>query len=161
MNHSAFAYAHASLAMLGLKGPFERAAKSDLNIVLRELYKGTEPPTSEREKRWQETKQSTAVYRRTLQMKTVYSLLWVAAISAVAFWLVVMPTLPHNAHLTAQQICGATSVLLFSWGTLGRLGWNQGSYGGVTVFEELDTIIFWLLYGLGTFFGVAAVASAA
>jgi hypothetical protein len=161
MNHSVLAYAHASLAMLGLKWSFERAAESDLAYVLNELYRGKAPPEAERERRRAESNQNTATYRRTLQRKTAYSLLWVAAAAAAAYWLVVMPTLPLGARPTTQQIYAAASVLFFSWGTLGRLGWNQGSFGGVTVFEGLDTIIFWLLYGLGTFFGVAAVASAA
>ncbi len=53
------------------------------------------------------------------------------------------------------------SVGSFSWGTLGRLGWTERSYKGVTVFEELDAAIFWLLYWLGSFCGVASVVSAA
>ena len=161
MNHSGFSYACAAAALLGSAKAFERAARSDFDYLLLSLYGNAVPAEQELQRRRQESRSNTTTYRKTLQRKTAYSLLWVLAAAAMAHWLVVAPSLPAATHPATQQLYAATSVVAFSWGTLGRLGWNQGSYGGVTVFEELDTIIFWLLYGLGTFFGVAAVASAA
>lgn len=161
MNHPSLAYVCAAFGMMGFSRQFEQAADSDLAYVLRVQYKGTTPPKEELDRRRKEIRTSTATYRRTLQRKTIYSFLWVVAAAALAFWIVVLPTLATGARPTTQQVCGAASVVMFAWGTLGRLGWRQGSYGGVTVFEELDTILFWLLYALGTFFGIAALASAA
>ena len=61
--------------------------------------------------------------------------------------------------LAQQSTYAAGSILAFAWATLGRLGWKDGSIKGETIFEELDHTIFWVLYWIGTFLGVAALAS--
>ena len=161
MNHSPVAYIAAALALIGAPGCFRRAAESDLRWQLRVQYKDALAPGPERERVRANSSADTALYRRRLQRKTLYSFLWVAAFAVAAGWLVVCRVPGSIAHLNSQQLYSASSVIAFAWATLGRLGWSEGSNKGVTVFEELDMQIFWVLYGLGTYCGVAAVANAA
>jgi hypothetical protein len=52
---------------------------------------------------------------------------------------------------------GGSSLFIFAWATLGRLGWSGQSFGGTTVVERLDDRIFKSLYWFGTFLGVLAL----
>jgi len=161
MNHSLSAYVAAALALLAVPGCFRRAAESDFCWLVRTQHGGVLPPATELERRRANCQADSARYQRHLQRKTFYSFVWVAAFAVAAALLVVLPVAGTAARLNSQQLYSASSVLAFAWGTLGRLGWAEGSNKGATVFEELDTYIFWMLYGVGTFCGVAAVASAA
>jgi hypothetical protein len=58
---------------------------------------------------------------------------------------------------SSKFIFAVMSLFLFSWATLGRLGWHGQSCGGNTVFENLDNLIFKLSYWLGTLFGILAL----
>ena len=161
MNHSPLAYISAALALLAVPGCFRGAAESDLRWLLRVQYNDALAPGPELERVRVNCSANTALYRSRLQRKTLYSFLWVAAFAVAAAWLVVCRVPVGITHLNPQQLFSASSVLAFAWATLGRLGWSEGSNKGVTVFEELDTQIFWVLYGVGTYCGVAAVANAA
>jgi hypothetical protein len=161
MNHSPRSFAAATLALLGVPHAFARAADSDFAWLLRTQYRDEALAPNELNKRRHDCKANSASYRRSLQFKTVCSFLWVLAATLLALWFVVLPGTGSIGSVNSQQLFGASSVFVFAWATLGRLGWNERSFGGVTIFEELDTIIFWLLCGAGAFLGVAAVASAA
>jgi len=52
---------------------------------------------------------------------------------------------------------GVLSLFSFSWATLGRLGWEGQTCDGGTIFEKLDSDIFWFLYFMGTMFGAVSI----
>ncbi|MGC1172310.1 hypothetical protein [Polaromonas sp.] len=154
MNHSTFAFVHACLALIGIPGCLKKAQKSDFDRSLRvERGVASLPPDrlSQREK---ETRETTLVRMRFLRKKTFVSLVWVLSALGVAILITGAPRF-GEAHIYAIG-----SICCLSWGTLGRLGWHQGSFSGATIYEELDTIIFWSLYWTGTMFGIAALFGA-
>jgi len=59
--------------------------------------------------------------------------------------------------LVPNYLFAVLSLVCFSWATLGRLGWEGQSWKGDTVFEDLDELIFKLLYWFGAFFGLLAI----
>jgi len=66
---------------------------------------------------------------------------------------------PIRNVLVPESLFALLSVISFSWATLGRLGWAGQTFGGDTVFEDLDNLIFTCLYWLGTFLAVLTVSS--
>ena len=159
MNHSVSAYACAAFALVGLPG-FESAAKSDFACLLRIQGGLASLPREQLASQEAESRKNTNAYLRYLRSKTFVSLLVVLSAIALAVMAVVLPAIGASA-VTTQHVLASASVACFAWGTLGRLGWSERSYKGVTVFEELDSAIFWALYWLGTFFGVASIANVA
>jgi hypothetical protein len=158
MNHRPFNYALASLSLLGAPYCFRLAAKSDLLWLLRVQYKDAPPPPERLPSVEAQSSDTTKEHQRNLRTKTFLSLLWVLSALGLAIWFFVLPTIPIT-NITPQHVLTVGSIFCFSWATLGRLGWHEHSYKGCTIFEELDTAIFWALYWLGTLFGVAAIAS--
>lgn len=157
MNHSLFAYLSAVLSLVGVPGLFPYAAKSDFNWLLRVQPSLRTLSGDELEGREIECRATTDARRTYLRRKSVFSLTWIFFAAATAAWMVYPQLMPCTA--TRQQGYGVASVIFFSWGTLGRLGWVERSYKGATIYEELDTFMFWFLYWLGTVCGVAAVVS--
>ena len=161
MSHSPLAYIAAALALVAVPGCFRRAAESDF-LWQRSCdhHQGQLPPGPALERARADCSDNTARYRRKLQRKTLFSFLWVMGFAAAASWLIPWHVPGRFTSLSSPQVFAALSVLAFAWGTLGRLGWSEGSNKGATIFERLDTHIFWLLYGVGTYSGVAGVVSA-
>ncbi len=156
MNHSLSAYISATLSLLGVPTFFTKAAKSDFEWLLR-LQKGMDAlPANELAITEIKNRELTKERQRNLRRKTFISLAWVLSAVIIAGYLFV----PIQS-ITQQQMFATLSVISFSWGTLGRLGWIERSYKGATIFEELDVIIFWTLYWVGAFSGIAALVSAA
>ena len=156
MNHSPPAYISATLSLLGVPTFFSKAAKFDFKYLLRTQEGLDSLPKEELLIKEINTRKSTQAYRGHLRRKTFISLSWVLSAVIIAGYLFV-----PIRFITQQQMFSTLSVISFSWETLGRLGWNERSYKGATIFEELDTIIFWALYWKGAFSGMAALASAA
>lgn len=159
MNHSVSAYAYAAFALVGLPC-FESAAKSDFACLLRIQSGLASLPREQLATQEAECRKNTNAYLRYLRSKTLVSLLVVLSAIALAVVAVVLPAI-GSSGVTRQHVLAGASVSCFAWGTLGRLGWNERSHKGVTVFEELDSAIFWALYWFGTFFGVASVVNVA
>ena len=158
MNHGVSAYVCAALALVGLPG-FASAAKSDFACLLRIQSGLASLPGDQLATKEAECRKNTAAYLRYLRTKTFASLAFVLSAIAVALVLFVFPT--NGVSPTRQHVFAIGSVACFAWGTLGRLGWTERSYKGVTVFEELDSALFWALYWFGTMFGVASLVNVA
>lgn len=155
MNHSLSAYISATLSLLGVPTFFSKAAKSDFKCLLR-MQEGLDSlPEDELAIRETKARKNTEGYRGRLRRKTFISLAWVLSAVIIAGYLFV----PIQS-ITQQQVFAILSIISFSWGTLGRLGWNERSYGGSTIFEELDAAIFWALYWIGAFSGIGTLVSA-
>jgi len=92
--------------------------------------------------------------RRLLLRKLGLSFLWIFL--ACLSGLVVLRLMP-GMSIGINKGFGVLSLLSFSWATLGRLGWEGQTIGGGTVFEKLDSDIFWFLYFMGTMFGVVSI----
>lgn len=159
MNHRLLAYASATLSLIGITPCFSDAAKSDFEWLLRTQRGLASLPATQLSVKEAECRVNTATHQANLRRKTFHSFAWVSSAVLFAAFVFVFPAEPLQA-LTSQHVFAATSLSCFSWATLGRLGWNERSYGGNTIFEELDAIIFWTLYWVGTLFGVAATVNA-
>jgi hypothetical protein len=61
------------------------------------------------------------------------------------------------AH-SIPNLIGVTSLFLLAWPTLEKLGYSIKSFGGDTVVERLEDFIFRILFLLGTFLGILALA---
>lgn len=157
MQHSVKSYICASLSLLHLPGFLLIAQKSDFQWLLRVQPELANIPVNELSQKESESHAITKVRRSHLQAKTTASLLWVVSAITVA-WVAAYPLVSVPAT-TSQQIYSIVSVTAFSWGTLGRLGWSEKSYKGSTIYERLDTFLFWGLYWIGTLFGVLAVVN--
>ena len=59
--------------------------------------------------------------------------------------------------LTGKLFMAIASLSCYAFATLARLDWEGRTWGGTTVFEQLDDNIFGIMYFLGTFFGVASI----
>jgi hypothetical protein len=78
-----------------------------------------------------------------------------AVFIAIAFeWL-----LPPSRPTVLAPLFAIASLYLFAWATIGRLGWAGQSFGGDSVVERLDQVLFWVSYWIGTFCGVLAIIS--
>jgi hypothetical protein len=62
-----------------------------------------------------------------------------------------------NASPSAKVLLGISSVFVFAWSTLARLGRNATSFGGNTVIERIDVRFLWILYWIGTVLGTLAL----
>ena len=144
------------MALVGLPG-FASAAKSDFACLLRIQSGLASLPADELDTKEAECQKNTAAYLRYLRTKTFVSLAFVLSAIGAALAVFVIP----KSSLSTQHAFAIASVGCFAWGTLGRLGWTERSYKGVTIFEELDSAIFWALYWFGTLFGVASLTNAA
>lgn len=158
MNHRLLDYASAILSFVGVSWCFTKAAKSDFRWLLRVQRGLALLPPDQLVVKQAECCASTIKHQANLRRKTFLSLAWVISAVVAAAFVFVIPAVPNHT-VTTQHAFAAASVFCFSWGTLGRLGWNERSYKGSTIFEELDAIIFWALYWGGTLFGVAAIAA--
>ena len=92
--------------------------------------------------------------RRLLCQKQAQSFLWIFL--ACLAGLVVLGLMP-GMSIGINKGFGVLSLFSFSWATLGRLGWEGQTIDGGTVFEKLDSDIFWFLYFIGTLFGVISI----
>lgn len=160
MNHRLSAYVCSFLSLAGVPGLFNMVAESDFSWLLRSqsglaVLQGSELATHRADCRV-----TTKKRQLSLRKKTVASLAWVLSASALGTWLFVLPTAPHG-KITAQQWFAAASVVAFAWATLGRLGWADQSFKRETIYEELDSFIFWVLYWVGTISGMGAMATSA
>ena len=156
MNHQPTAYLWGVLSLLGLPSAITHCAESDWQWLLRENPSLRNLPASDVEQRRELCRQTTVKRVATLQRRTLVSLAWiVSALVAAAVFLGLSGV--STCAVTRQHLLAAASIACFSWGILGRLGWREGSYDGGSVHEELDTMLFWLLYWLGSVFGVASL----
>lgn len=99
-------------------------------------------------------RESTLHRRDLLKKKLFLSFRWIfTAIVAV----LILISLTHQINLNFGKLTAILSVFCFSWATLARLGWKGQSYGGDSVFEQLDENILWVLYFGGTFFATISL----
>lgn len=156
MNHSPSAFVFAGLALLGCSRFIAKSANSDFQRQLRMLKGLSSLPEERLAERRAECHEHTVKRLQFFRRKTLLSLFWVlsALVAAIAF---VLAQQMNPPSFSRQHWFGIASFGSFSWGTLGRLGWHQGSFSGATIYEELDTLMFWLLYWIGTLCGVVAL----
>jgi hypothetical protein len=64
----------------------------------------------------------------------------------------------YRFSYSIPNLIGVTSLFLLAWPTLEKLGYSIKSFGGDTVVERLDDFIFRVLFLLGTFLGILALA---
>ena len=104
----------------------------------------------------QDLRQTAIERAKFLRKRLVSSLLWILSACCIAFLIMSLLSVGVCAYsaLTWSNIFAIFSIISFSWATLGRLGWEGQSWKGDTVFEQLDYSIFWILYWLGTLFGI-------
>ena len=93
--------------------------------------------------------------RRLFCRKLWISFLWI--LSAVILDTVIL-FISQDKSIGLNKSIGVLSLFCFSWATLGRLGWEGQTFAGNTVFEKLDSDLFWILYFLGTLFGTISIA---
>ena len=156
MNHSVSALAHAFLAMIGISSSVIAASNSDFEWLLNHQPELATLASQELERRRADCSASTMHRLKLLRQKTLLSGAFVLAASIIGFLFVLVF---GRVLFPMPNVLAVISIICFSWGTLGRLGWEGQSYGGQTIFEELDRFIFWSLYGAGTFFGTLAAFS--
>lgn len=156
MNHSPFAFLSAGLTLVGCPLLIEKVLDSDFERELRVSNALSSLPADGLAVKRLENRKHTLKRLHYLRRKTLISFAWTA--SAV-FFAMVLFSIPQLSppKLSQQHLFAIVSVGSFSWGTLGRLGWHHGSFSGATIYEELDTIIFWFLYWIGTMCGIAAL----
>ena len=157
MNHRPSAFANAFLSLFGFSSCLAKAAASDFERLLRSQ---PELPTLEPAQlavRQAETRASTIKRRNLLRLKTVKSLFWVLSGAALGMYFITLVLAPETDP-PAQSVLAIATMICFAWATLGRLGWAGQSFKGETIFEELDTGIFWALYWLGACLATAALA---
>ena len=97
---------------------------------------------------------------KLLRRKSFKSLFWILlAIGAATSCAILFEKICISMlfQFFKKNIHPILSILFFSFGTLGRIGWMGQSIGGHTVYEKVDNIILWVSYFLGTFFGVIAL----
>ena len=157
MEHTLKSYVCAALSLVGVPGLLPVAQKSDFAWLLRKQHGLSSIPADELLKKELECHATTTFRRGALRTKTLVSLAWVA--SAIAVACVGLFHCFSFAAITTTQVFSIASVTAFAWGTLGRLGWTEQSNKGTTIYERLDTFLFWLFYWAGTFCGVAALAN--
>jgi hypothetical protein len=156
MNHSFTAYVCAFLSLVGVPGLFNRVADSDFSWLLRR-QPGIDALQGDQRAACRMT---TKKRQSSLRIKTVTSLAWVLSAAVLGTWLFVLPS-ASQGKITDQQWFAVASAVVFAWATLGRLGWADQSFKGETIYEELDSFIFWVLYWVGTVAGMGAVAASA
>lgn len=157
MEHSVRSYVCAGLSLLGVPGLLSVAQESDFDWLLRVQAGLAGVPVNELSQRESECHTTTKIRRGYLREKTIVSLVWV--VSAIAIACIALYPRFEITTITTQQMFSIASVTAFSWGTLGRLGWTEKSYKGSTIYERLDTFLFWVLYWVGTLCGVLAVVN--
>nr|WP_286948000.1 hypothetical protein [Pseudomonas sp. UBA6718] len=159
MHHNPVSYLCAFFSLIGIKTFFLGAAqRSDFRWLLRNQADLFQLPPEQLTIRENECKGSTARRCVSLRNKTLLSLAWVLSAIALAYLMLFQHF--EISSLTRQHGFAVASLIAFSWATLGRLGWSDQSFKGTTIFERLDVFLFWLLYWLGTCFGVVATLNA-
>lgn len=101
-------------------------------------------------------KESTIRRMLLLRKRLIYSFLWVVGGIFAAIILTNPVSIVKPSDIKLPNILGIISIVFFSIGTLARLGWEGLSWKGDTVFEQLDTKLFWLFYFLGVAFGTSS-----
>jgi hypothetical protein len=91
---------------------------------------------------------------RLLRVRLTVGFLFIGSAAVLALF--VNPRSNISLGHPSASVLAVVSIFCFAWATLGRLGWAGQSYKGDTSVERLDQAIFWVLYWLGTFFGVLA-----
>ena len=160
MNHRLTAYVCSFLSLVGVPGLFNRVADSDFSWLMRRQPGLAALQDSELATHRNDCRVTTKKRQSSLRKRTVASLAWVLSAAALGAWFFVLPTALHG-KITAQQWFAAASVVAFAWATLGRLGWADQSFKRETIYEELDSFIFWVLYWVGTISGMGAMATLA
>lgn len=87
---------------------------------------------------------------KLLRKRLCISLIWVASACTIPIAVFAISKSCQPSILKAPIILAISSVVVFAWATLGRLGWEGQTSVGDTVFEQLDKNLFWLRYWLGT-----------
>lgn len=104
-------------------------------------------------------KESTLSRMLLLRKKLIYSFLWVVGGLFAGLIFTNGVSIVKICVLKLPNILGIISIIFFSIGTLARLGWEGQSWKGDTVFEQLDSRLFWLFYFLGVAFGTSSFLS--
>jgi hypothetical protein len=123
-----------------------------LNLSSNDQLRRARPEAQERSK--QETAVNVDKRLEILRRNILWSLVILG--SAATASLLVSILLPDRSAQCRAWL-GGSSLFIFAWATLGRLGWPGQSFGGNTVVERLDHCIFKTLYWLGTFLGILAL----
>ncbi len=110
----------------------------------------------EREKHRPDFRKRTLSRCKLLRKKIIVSLSWILSSVAIVAILTCLFFPTKLKGLRVSSILGIVSLICFSLGTLGRLGWEGLSWNGDTVFEQLDHRLFWILYFLGIAMGSLA-----
>lgn len=160
MNHSVLSYIFAAMSLVGIPGCKGKAVSSDFQWLLRKQPEIAQLSGEALVVHKSSTRNTTESRLQALRSKTLVSLAWVGSAAALGLLFFVLPAVP-SGRLSQPQWLAITSVVAFSWATLGRLGWENQSNKGETIYEELDASIFWILYWLGAICGVGAVAPVA
>lgn len=98
--------------------------------------------------------------RIMLSRKTVTSFLFILLCSVLTISTYLLLDKPKDIArplLERSSIYPFLSLYLFSFGTLGRLGWQETSWSGKTVYEIIDKTILWICYFGGMTFGVLSL----
>ena len=93
---------------------------------------------------------------KLLRKKLLCSFLWMLLFTVLSLAIISLIKRSFPANLNANTLLGILSLICYSVGTIGKLGWKGQSFKGDTIYERLDNVFLWILYGLGTFFGTSA-----
>lgn len=99
---------------------------------------------------------STIDSAKLLRKRICISLIWVASACMLPIIVFAVSNKFQSSLLKAPSLLAISSVVVFAWATLGRLGWEGQTSVGDTVFEQLDKNLFWLQYWLGTILATLA-----
>jgi len=132
-----------------------RLAEADFEVTKRRQPDLRKLSAAEQIRMRQESVNSTH-FRMTL-LRRVHSKAVTLVLSAVLVGVAAAALLPHMT-LRIRSIIGLSSVLLFGWATLARLGWNGQSLKGDTTIERLDDVWFRSLYWAATVLATLSVA---
>lgn len=87
---------------------------------------------------------------KLLRKRLCISFVWVVSACVIPFGAFAISKNCQFAILKTPSVLAISSVVVFAWATLGRLGWEGQTSVGDTVFEQLDKNLFWLQYWIGT-----------
>jgi hypothetical protein len=88
---------------------------------------------------------------KLLRKKLLISFVWL--VTACFVPIIVFYSIDKScviSRISSSNLFALSSIFVFAWATLGRLGWKGQSWKGETVFEQLDKNIFWTLYWIGS-----------
>ena len=146
----------AFFALIGFPAAIKAVCDSEFQAWIDDNEHRAKLPADQIAKQRHHARLNTLGIMRNLRWNLIGSLLLLASACVLGLILANF-AVGRTGTPSTRALLALSSAAVFAWATLAKLGWRQESWGGRTIFETLDRLLFRALYWIGTFLATLSI----